>query len=372
MGDLGAALRAAREAAGISLAGMASRTHYSKPLLGLLETGKRTVKPEHVEAYSRALDVPLDVIYGPSNDPLRVAHEWLVGEPLAHEHSLWGRRVGGSLAGELENRVAVLRHLDDVVSSDDLLPVVRKELAEVEELVRATSYTQQTGRRILTVLGELAQLAGWVASDAGRYAEAQLTYLDGFSAARDADNSPLAAQLLSSLSYQMASVGDPHDAALLARSAAKGAADASPVVRALLLERVAWASARSRDVAGTRRALDAVDDAYDSRSPEAGEPEWVYWLDRKEIDIMAGRCLIELGNPVAAEPLLASAIRSYDSDHVREVGLYLSWLAEAYAKAEVIDAARDILARARSTARQVRSARLDRRISQVAALVSAS
>ncbi|WP_255375468.1 helix-turn-helix transcriptional regulator [Saccharomonospora sp. CUA-673] len=36
---------------------MAARTHYSKALLGHLETGKRVVRPEHVTAYSRALNV---------------------------------------------------------------------------------------------------------------------------------------------------------------------------------------------------------------------------------------------------------------------------------------------------------------------------
>ncbi|MCE7009346.1 helix-turn-helix transcriptional regulator [Kibdelosporangium philippinense] len=59
MSDLGSALRVAREAAGVSLSALAARTHYSKPLLGHLETGKRRVKPEHVLAYSRALSVPL-------------------------------------------------------------------------------------------------------------------------------------------------------------------------------------------------------------------------------------------------------------------------------------------------------------------------
>ncbi|NQE85690.1 helix-turn-helix domain-containing protein [Nocardia terpenica] len=37
----GARLRAAREAAGVSLAALAARTHFSKSLLGLLETGQR-------------------------------------------------------------------------------------------------------------------------------------------------------------------------------------------------------------------------------------------------------------------------------------------------------------------------------------------
>jgi len=83
-------------------------------------------------------------------------------------------------------------------------------------------------------------------------------------------------------------------------------------------ERVAWASAKSRDNGGTRRALDAVDNAYEERSPGVIEAEWVYWLNRTEIDVMAGRCMSELDNPAAAEPLLTNAITSYPTNHPRK------------------------------------------------------
>ncbi|GAA5169360.1 helix-turn-helix transcriptional regulator [Amycolatopsis dongchuanensis] len=156
MDDLGARLRAAREVAGMSLAAMAVRTHYSKPLLGLLETGKRTIKPEHVVAYSRALNVSVGTLYGRLDDPLRVAHEWLVADTPVQRYSAAGSRVGPSLASELEQRVIELRHLDDVIGGGDLIPLVRRELAEAERVVNESSYTEHTGRRLLTVVGELA------------------------------------------------------------------------------------------------------------------------------------------------------------------------------------------------------------------------
>ncbi|MGH3613289.1 MAG: helix-turn-helix domain-containing protein [Pseudonocardia sp.] len=369
MTDLGSNLRAAREAAGVSLSAMACRTHYSKSLLGHLETGKRTVKPEHVTAYSRALDVSVERLHGPPDDPLRAAHEWLVAETPASVQSAVGRRVGASLAGELESRVIELRHLDDLIGGLDLFPLVSKELSDAQRVVNAASYTEETGRRLLTVVGELAQLAGWVAGDAGKYVEAQRVYLSGVSAASAAGDAALAGQLLSSLSYQTANVGDPADAVLLARSAVKGARNATPTVRALLLERVAWASARARDREGTRRALDAVDDSYERRSAGIDEPEWVYWLDRKEIDVMAGRCLIELGDPVKAEPLLSAAIAAYAPAHAREIALYQTWLAESYALSGVADAGRATIELARKSARGVNSARLDRRIAEVERLI---
>jgi transcriptional regulator with XRE-family HTH domain len=367
--ELGQNLRAAREAARVSLSAVSARTHYSKALLGHLETGKRAVKPEHVTAYARALGVAVETLYGPPEDPLRVAHEWLVSDTPATVHRVAGSRVGTGLATELERRVIELRHLDDVITGADLLPVVRKELSSAEHLVREASYVEDVGRRLLTVVGELAQLAGWVASDAGHYLEAQRVYVSGVSVAQAAGDDVLAGQLLSSLSYQIANIGNPADAALLARSAVRGATAATPVVRALLLERLAWASARARNREAARWALDAVDDSYESRSTGVDEPEWVYWLDRTEVNVMAGRCLIELGDPPAAEPLLSSAIDSYAPEHTREIALYRTWLAESYARAGVVDAARHTLGKARTAASKLTSARLDRRVGEVSRLL---
>jgi transcriptional regulator with XRE-family HTH domain len=59
MSDHGAELRAARTAAQVSLSEMSRRTNYSKPYLSQLETGRRTVGPEHLRAYENALNVSL-------------------------------------------------------------------------------------------------------------------------------------------------------------------------------------------------------------------------------------------------------------------------------------------------------------------------
>jgi transcriptional regulator with XRE-family HTH domain len=365
-GDLAARLRAAREAAGHSLAGMAALTHFSKPYLGLVETGRRTVTPEVVDRYQQVLGVPI----GTPQDPVRLAHEWLVGDQPAALHLAAGRRIGGALVGKLETRVVELRHLDDTVSSAQLVPLVLAELDQAQQLTRQASYPDPLSTRLLTVVGELAQLAGWVASDAGRYQQAQRLYLSGVTAAQAAGERPLGAQLLSSLAYQIANTGKRDDALLIARSAVTGAADATPLVRALLLERLAWAAARAHDSDTARRALDGVDDGYAERSAGIAEPEWVYWLDRAEIDVMAGRCLIELGHPADAEPLLTRALARYDHSHIRENALYQTWLSEGYAKAGDLDAARSILDQVRATAARADSVRLRRRIDAVTNLIN--
>lgn len=55
MTQIGAQLRVAREAAGVSLSGMAARTNFSKSYLGNVETGRRSPSPDVVLADERAL-----------------------------------------------------------------------------------------------------------------------------------------------------------------------------------------------------------------------------------------------------------------------------------------------------------------------------
>ncbi|PPK63239.1 helix-turn-helix transcriptional regulator [Actinokineospora auranticolor] len=379
-----AALVARREAMGFTQESLAHRLGVEVSTVNRWETGKITPRPQRRQQIAAALDVSLTELDSlltpptpvPSSEqphltplnPLRRAHEWLVADSPVAEQRRAGRRFGGSLADSLEARVVELRHLDDVVESVDLLPAIRHELAGAESLVREGLYADLVGRRLFTAAAELAQLAGWVASDAGLHDEAQRFYLDGASAAAEVGNDPLAAQLFSSLSYQLANEGDPRDALLLARTAATGAADASPVVRALLWERVAWAGAKAADRETTLRALDAVDDAYERRSAEIEEPEWVYWLNRAEIDVMAGRCLIHLGAPERAAPLLSAAIATYPREHAREVALYLSWLAESYARTGALDAAQATLDSAHNYATRMPSARTTERLRTVEAL----
>jgi hypothetical protein len=62
-----------------------------------------------------------------SDDPVRVVHEQLVCDSPMVAASGAGRRVGAALASDLEDRVIELRHLDDLVSSRELLPAILKE-----------------------------------------------------------------------------------------------------------------------------------------------------------------------------------------------------------------------------------------------------
>ena len=255
------------------------------------------------------------------------------------------------------------------MSGRDSHALVRKELEATTRLLDEASYTEDQARRLLTAAGELAQLAAWVAADAGLYAEAARYTRGGVLAAHAADDAPLAANIISTLSYQIANTANPHQAAVLARTAYAGARhNATATTKALLLERIAWADAKSGDLRGSERSLGLVEANF-AHSKPGDDPDWVYWLNREEIDVMAGRCYTELHQPKRAEPLLRNAIEHYNDSLVRENSLYLSWLAEDYILLGDIDHAAEIATRVLNLAIRTNSVRTDDRLRHLAKLL---
>ena len=298
-----------------------------------------------------------------------LAHEWLAADkPQLIELSV-GRRIGDSLVATAEHRVIQLRRADDFVSGRTSHTLVQQELKATTKLLDEASLTEDQTHRLLTATGELAQLAAWVAADAGLYKQAARYTEGGVLAAHAADNEPLAANVISTLAYQLANTGNPRQAAMLARTAYAGARhSATATAKALLLERVAWADAKSGDLASCERALGQVEDNFGHTQP-ADDPDWVYWLNREEVDVMAGRCFTELNQPGRAESLLRNATSSYDNALVRENSLYLSWLAEDYVLLNEIESAADIARRVLELASKADSARTDERLRHLAMLL---
>jgi tetratricopeptide (TPR) repeat protein len=174
-----------------------------------------------------------------------------------------------------------------------------------------------------------------------------------------------AANNLSSLAYQVANVGDPREAATLARSAYVGAESAATATaRALLGERVAWAAARTGEAGDAERALRAVEADYEHRQPD-DDPEWTYWLDEAEVEIMAGRVWTQLARPLRAVPILERATAGYGDDTGRETSLYLTWLAESLLQANEVERAADAATKALRLSRNAGSARAVDRVREL-------
>lgn len=114
-----------------------------------------------------------------------------------------------------------------------------------------------------------------------------------------------------------------------------------------VLDRVAWAYAKTEQASSAIRALGRASEAL-SRHGGEEDPAYLYWVDEGELQIMEARVHVELRRPLRAVPLLTEVLGRYDSTHARELALYLSWLAVALADAnepeEAAHTARRVLA----------------------------
>ncbi|WP_380282075.1 hypothetical protein [Kitasatospora purpeofusca] len=300
----------------------------------------------------------------------QLAHAWLISEPPQILHQRAGSRVGDSLITEVRTRTNTLRRMDDFLGGLDLIAQVTKELRATINVLREASYTEETGRRLLELAAEQAQLVGWVAGDAGLNQQAQRAYVAGVYAAEAAGHHGLGGLNLGGLGYLLAATGNPEHGVILTRSAAVGAAPyASARERAMIWDRAAWAASlagREREAAA---ALGRVEDAHDAHHPHAREeeePDWLYWVSRAESLVMQGQVWTELHRPLRAVPILRAVIGTYDHEHARETALYRSWLAAALLDAGEVEEASAETTRVIDLSAGLTSDRVAKRITMLA------
>ncbi len=206
--------------------------------------------------------------------------------------------------------VAALRRLDDVHGGGALsLRYVSAELRSVVELVECASYDPATGKRLLTVMADLAQLLGWLSFDSGRRGAAERYMLLSLGVCRALDATDRAANVIGMLSYVSAFAGHGREAVRLAESAAVECARPDPVLRARLLGREATAAAADGDLARFRRRSDEAATVL-GRFAAGDAPSFLYYLCGAQLAAEAGQALVVLAGRVTTgrKRLLGEAV----------------------------------------------------------------
>ncbi|WP_186763299.1 helix-turn-helix domain-containing protein [Lentzea tibetensis] len=274
-----------------------------------------------------------------------------------------GRRLGGSDVKRLLSGTARLRRLDDFLGGADTYRLYAHVLKETQALVKGASCTSDTKRACTAVIAEQAQLAGWAAFDAGMHPEATAHYETSFEAAKEADHAALAGNALAFLAYQQVTFENP-SVAMATASYETAEKHATPRVRALLLERMAWTFAVAGQPKETEHALATAAEVV-HLTDDRPEPDWVFWVDEDEIKIMTGRCWTQLHRPLRAVPILEDVLSRYDDTHARDKAIYLTSLAHAYVDAREIEQAATVTQQAVELATGVGSVRPAERIQKV-------
>jgi len=337
-----ARLRELRQQAGLSLRALAAATMSSKSHIQEFETGIKVPSRETLALLDQAVraDGTLEAMV-------------ISLEPRWEEPAL-PIQPSRDVVAVARLRTARLRRLDNHLGGADTYSLYAAELDTTTAAVRAGGGSETTDRGLLSVMAEQAQMAGFSAFDAGWFHDAERLYRLSLSAARDAGDMSLVANALTLLGYQAIARGG--SGVNLSTTSCDLTASATPGVRALMHERCAWACASAGRAEDTDRHLGLAAEAVHDPA-RAGDPDWVWWVDPTEVQIMTGRCWSLLHRPMRAIPTLEQALAGYSDTHARDKALYLTFLARAYLDANEIEQACAVARRAVELAYGVTSTR---------------
>ena len=284
----GAELRAAREAAGVSLTGLARTAHFSKGHLSNVESGRRGATSDVVLAYEQAVGDFMALhrrqvlVAGASLGGAVFTHggvsDWHPDPELSERmvHASSSGRIDLGLADRITGALAEQRRAEDVKGGRDLWPAVRSQLDAVTRLLPRSSGADAD--RLLLIAAEHAHWLSWVAAGDDRRGPA-LRWLDLANGwATDAGSADMLSWIARVRSMYTLMAGDSARA-LRTAEVAYQLPDISPGAASIATHAAALAAAA---VGRRDQALRLADEAHAlaERVPHAEDrPPWLYWLD---------------------------------------------------------------------------------------------
>jgi hypothetical protein len=267
--------------------------------------------------------------------------DWFTAPAAARPSRADGEEVSSAMVSVLAERVQQLRRLDDVQGGPMLLDWIKQDLRWAASLASTAAYDQETGAALFGVLAELAQLAGWVATDLGQRALGQRYLLSALRFAHIAGDTELATAIVSCLSYLALWMDSPADAVKLIRMARqRSARQASAATAALLASREARAHASHGATAECALALEEAASLFGGQSASPIlSPLWAYWVTEAVLVADAGRSWLEAGAPDKAIPLLQSGLRLFGDSQPRNRLLHGVSLAQSMLLTRQVDGA---------------------------------
>ncbi|MFF5215942.1 helix-turn-helix domain-containing protein [Micromonospora sp. NPDC000442] len=265
--------------------------------------------------------------------------------------------VGQPDIDTIREMTATYRRLDNQYGGGHARDNVTRYLhQEVTPLLTQGRYDPQIGRKLLTAVAELTQLAGWQAYDMAEHGLAQRYLTHALDLARTADDPGLGAEILAAMSHQATYLGHTATGVDLARAARHTAHRAGITVlaaEALVME--AHAHAAARDSVACATALHQAEQALD-RADRSGDPQWLGYFDEAYLSAKFGHCFTALGQHRQAERFATRSLRM-DERYVRGKAFNLALLATIQARHGEPDRASVIGGQALALTTQLKSAR---------------
>lgn len=304
---VGAQLRAAREAAGMSLAALASQIPYSKSALFYYETGQRTPTADVIAWYEQRV--------GGIHDPtatllnlgkaeverrsfLRAGYSAAVGASVllpgwfaptssAPPRPAPGiRHVGRADVTAVREVMALFSQMDQRLGGGHgRSAVVQYLTTEVTGYLRGRFATDTVRREMFSAAGELAYLAGWMSFDNDEHAAAQRYFVAATKLAAEAEDAPLTGHILRAMAHQAVDLGNPGQALQLAEASVSGHryGTACPRERALLKVVHAKALSAAGHAKESAQALLQAEEDLAAASDTDDEPARVFFFSEASL-----------------------------------------------------------------------------------------
>jgi hypothetical protein len=255
------------------------------------------------------------------------------------------KRIGDQEVMQVRAVTEVFRSLDNAYGGGLTREAVIGQLILTASLVKDSTYTEEVGRKLITGMGDLATVAGWMCHDVSMHATAQRYFLLALQAAKEADDSSLGAHVLSCMARQAGHLGRPEDALELIHLARYGARHtATPTVGGLLHSLEARYYAMTGRLKDFDRAAGQAEAAFADRDP-AQDPPWVAYFDTAEYYATLGIChqiaarASAPGRARRAIDMIGHALAHRDPSRVRSRAFDHLGLARAYLAAGELESA---------------------------------
>ncbi|PRX97899.1 hypothetical protein [Allonocardiopsis opalescens] len=261
---------------------------------------------------------------------------WLTPTASASGHA--ELKIGGDEVSLLRQAAYDLDAIDQRFGGGRLWRSARAHLYWVHHLIEHGTYTEQVGRELHGISGQLTTSLGWFCYDAEEQAEARVYFSEALNTAMLSGDDPLATRTLSNMARQSVDLGKPREAVRFCRIAEAHAFEweAPPRVRALLAIREAQGHARGGDELGFENAIKRSWTLFNKGTTDR-DPDWTGFLNEAELTCLEGMCRSDLGQHRRAVKLLTTSARMQDIEHSRNRGMCLARLAGAALKSRDFD-----------------------------------
>lgn len=289
--DFGRALRRLRVTAGLSQPRLARRVHVDQSAISRWETGRTMPNRETVEHLDELLEAggQLARLVNPTATALLASPD----EPVTAEYV-------DTLRTSITNLVA----LDGRHGGAELVPMATRMFRAASCRFAAGNYPPALESDFAATVAELGEVAGWLAFDAMQHDRARALNLEALHLARLAGDTGMELFLLGNMALQDQETGQARKALRTVQLMERF--PLTPRLRVMVALRRARAAADlgdDRSFALMRRAQAEVND-----SVQATDPEWSWWVDKRELLAHEGGMWRAAGKPKRAVECYAAVL----------------------------------------------------------------